>query len=230
MKQGLLLWLLVGCCLAVRVNAVLDAVPSAGAGGPLDMRGYVRFVSLLPADTPVALYFDTRQVADNVRPDSGAGYRAVMARTYEAAVRRAGSGPAGKIVAEQPVQLTPLYYYTLIVYGSAESPQLAFLDDNPKLPSHGMSRLRLFNAVPGAGMLALRQSGQLITATTGEGEASPYQQVKLTASLDIAASAAAAPFFRLPALPGSARVFTAIIYRHPRETTVRTLVLVERTN
>lgn len=223
------------CCLLAWLSAVpvlaFDPWPPAGAGGPTDLRAYVRFVNLMPGSPPVDVFLDSTREVQCLPYGSATDYEAIMQKSYELTLRFAGM-PRGFLPAgEFDVQFLSQFYYTVGILGTPECPRLVVLDDDPTLPKCGSARVRYLNAalgVPATG-LALA-SGAPVFPVMPYGTATGYANLPNGyGPFTVISTANEYTMKSVPAVPTSPRVYTLVVFGDtPRGFPMTTMMLIER--
>jgi hypothetical protein len=155
-------------------GAALDAYPSVGAGGPTDLRAYVRGINVLTGVDRLDLLLDDVVVWRALGAGASTAHLPVQsAGRYVVAIRSAAApgGTLPRALAE--VRLYPQFYYTLLVYGPADAPAILLLADEPRRPAAGQYRLRVVHALRGGPPLTLLQAGVPVAPALPYGAVTP---------------------------------------------------------
>jgi hypothetical protein len=163
---------------AVLLGLLALPVPAQAAGGC-----YLRLAHLSP-DTPAV----DVTVTAFARPDwsvtiKGVAYGAlsdyqrIETGTYTVAMRPAGADPASKPVISATIDGADGRAYTVAGLGKFASLSLSVLNDDIGLPPAGQARMRVVNAAPLAGDLAVRRDGESTAEHAIFGQAGAYTLV-----------------------------------------------------
>ncbi|MFD9738405.1 DUF4397 domain-containing protein [Umezawaea sp. NPDC059074] len=161
---------------AVLFGLLAVPVPAQAAGGC-----YLRLAHLSP-DTPAV---DVTVTAFS-RPDwsvtiKGVSYGAlsdyqkIETGTYTVAMRPAGADPASKPVISATIDGSDGKAYTVAGLGKFASLSLSVLNDDIGLPPAGQARMRVVNAAPLAGDLAVRRGDDSVVEHAVFGQAGEYK-------------------------------------------------------
>jgi len=161
---------------AVLFGLLAVPVPAQAAGGC-----YLRLAHLSP-DTPAV---DVTVTAFS-RPDwsvtiKGVSYGAlsdyqkIETGTYTVAMRPAGADPSSKPVISATIDGADGKAYTVAGLGKFTSLSLSVLNDDIGLPPAGQARMRVVNAAPLAGDLAVRRGDDSVVEHAVFGQAGEYK-------------------------------------------------------
>jgi len=227
MRKLRLAWTLLLLIGLVAPLLALEDIPPAGAGGPTDLRGYVRLVHLAPGVPPVDVYLGDllfRRALPYAQPTP---YLTVMGRSYNMAVRPSGPASTPTPLTVSPVRIYPQFYYTYLIVDTPQGVQVITLYDDPGLPSSGKTRVRFVNVMRYAPPLSLSRGDNVLVRDLPFGQVSNYQTIP--ASGGEYTIMGGARVLRIPSPPNRARVYTIVTYGDARTPSqVGALVLVDR--
>ncbi len=203
-----------------------DPVPSAGAGGPTDLRAFVRFVHVGHPGQPVDLYLGNTRILNNFRYGEATDYRAIMQRRYAMALRPPNASWATRALATQPVQFVSHAYYTVLLLPAGARWVFSVLGDDPHTPPRGQDRVRFIHAARNTPPLMLATArGEAIFRGVAYGQMGHYQLIPAGVPSLVLATPTGTPVSQV-AIPREARVYTVIAYATADPSVVGTLVLV----
>jgi hypothetical protein len=104
-------------------------------------------------------------------------YQKIETGTYTVAMRPAGADPASKPVISATIDGSDGKAYTVAGLGKFASLSLAVLNDDIGLPPAGQARMRVVNAAPLAGDLAVRRGDDAVVEHAVFGQAGGYNLV-----------------------------------------------------
>jgi hypothetical protein len=104
-------------------------------------------------------------------------YQKIETGTYTVAMRPAGADPASKPVISATIDGSDGKAYTVAGLGKFASLSLAVLNDDIGLPPAGQARMRVVNAAPLAGDLAVRRGDDAVVEHAVFGQAGGYTLV-----------------------------------------------------
>ena len=153
----------------------------------------VRVLAGVDASGSVGVTLGARTLAGSLRSPSVGPYALVDAGTATLALR-----VNGVLASETAQTYTAGTDYTLLVYGTAATPQISRLVDDNRLPStSARSRVRLINGTTGSDPLTLSVEYAAVGNDVAAGGASAYVTLLSNASarVDVTAPSAALPLF-----------------------------------
>jgi hypothetical protein len=177
----------------VMVNALLLADGSASIVRADATQARVRVAAALGGGASVTAAVGGTTLLDGVGAPALGLYTLVDAGTPAVAVSVNGSA-----LAPSSATLAAGGDYSLLVYGSAAAPQLAWVEDDNHLPANpGGAELRLVHALDGAGALSLSADFVPLAGGVLPGTASAYAPVaaSTTAALSVTSPGLASPLF-----------------------------------
>jgi hypothetical protein len=102
------------------------------------------------------------------------GYQRIEPGSYTVAMRPAGADPASDPVISATLDATDGRAYTVAGLGRFADLSLSVLDDDISLPPSGKARMRVINAAPIAGELAIDRAGVPVVEKAEFGQATTY--------------------------------------------------------
>jgi hypothetical protein len=208
----------------------LETIPPVGAGGPTDLRSFVRVAHLVPQAPTVDVYLDTTRVVVGLQPGVASGYQAIMgARNYRLALRPAGATLTTSPIYEAAVSLDPRFYSTVAIVGAPDALQIIHLADDTNLPRRGETHVRFFNALRNAPVLMVSEAdGTPLFAECPFGVTEYRRAMRLNGPFVVTAMGNTTAIAQIPIPPEDVRVYTIIVYGDYQAVQPLTLILVER--
>lgn len=197
---------------------VSSTVALVGAGPVAAQPGesYLRLAHLSPDTPKVDVYLtafgrpDFAQEVDGVGYGVVSDYQTIQPGQYTIAMRPAGADPATKPVISTTLSAKKGRAYTVAGLGAFASLALKVLDDEISLPPAGQARMRVVNAAPRTGDLAIRREGTAVIERAAFGNASSYVYVPAGATTLTVAPTEAGPT-NLPVTLEAGGVYTVLV-------------------
>jgi hypothetical protein len=195
--------------------ALAVPVPAAAA----QEGAFLRLAHLSPDTPQVDVTVTAFGAAERTEQLDGVGYGDVSAYqqiqvgTYTIAMRPAGASPATDPVISATLDAVAGRAYTVAGLGAFANLALRVLDDDISLPPEGMSRMRVVNAAPLAGDLAIRREDTAVIERAAFGDATAYAVVPAGATTLTVAPFDGAPT-DLPVTLDAGSVYTILVLQH----------------
>jgi uncharacterized protein DUF4397 len=202
--------------IAVLLCGLVAAMAAPVPAGAAQQGAYLRLAHLSP-DTPrvdvtVSAFgapSDSEQL-DGVGYGDVSAYRRIDTGTYTIAMRPAGADEKSDPVISATLDAVAGRAYTVAGLGPFDDLALRVLDDDISLPPAGTSRMRVVNAAPLAGDLAIRRDGTAVIERASFGDATAYAVVPAgTSTLTVAPFDGAATELPVDLTAGS--VYTVLV-------------------
>jgi uncharacterized protein DUF4397 len=206
-------WKALGVVVASTLAVALAGVTPAAAA---QNESYLRLAHLSP-DTPrVDVYLtafgrpDFHERINGVGYGDVSAYQTIQPGEYTIAMRPAGASPSTKPAISTTLSARKGRAYTVAGLGRFASLALKVLNDEISLPPAGQARMRVVNAAPHAGDLAIKRESTAVIEHASFGNASSYAYVPAGATTLTVAPVEANPT-NLPITLEAGGVYTVLV-------------------
>lgn len=177
---------------------------------------FLRLAHLSPDTPQVDVYLtafgrpDFHQRVNGVGYGVVSDYQAIQPGEYTIAMRPTGADPATKPVISATLNAQRGHAYTVAGLGAFADLALKVLSDEISLPPAGQARMRVVNAAPHTGDLAIKRQGTAVIERAAFGDASAYAYVPAGATTLTVAPVEAGPT-NLPITLEAGSVYTVLV-------------------
>jgi hypothetical protein len=201
---------------AVVVGVLITALAGVVPASATQNEAYLRLAHLSPDTPKVDVYLtafgrpDFHQRVDGVGYGVVSDYQTIQPGEYTIAMRPTGADPATKPVISTTLSAQRGHAYTVAGLGAFADLALKVLNDEIGLPPAGQARMRVVNAAPRAGDLAIKREGTAVIERAAFGDASSYAYGPAGATTLTVAPAEAGPT-NLPITLEAGSVYTVLV-------------------
>jgi hypothetical protein len=206
-------WQAVGVAL---VGALIAAFAGVVPASATQNEAYLRLAHLSPDTPQVDVYLTAfgrpnfHQRVNGVGYGVVSDYQTIQPGEYTIAMRPTGADPATKPVISATLNAQRGHAYTVAGLGAFADLSLKVLNDEISLPPAGQARMRVINAAPRTGDLAIKREGTEVVERAAFGDASSYAYVPAGATTLTVEPAETAPT-TLPITLEAGGVYTVLV-------------------